>query len=66
MKIKLTIPLLGLTILFVILKLTNIIEWSWWWVLSPLWIPYSILFLVMLLIIFTLGSMYVIGLSIKR
>ena len=66
MKIKLTIPLSGLTILFVILKLTNIIEWSWWWVLSPLWIPYSILFLVMLLIIFTLGSMYVIGLSIKR
>lgn len=66
MKIKLTIPLLGLTILFVILKLTNIIEWSWWWILSPLWIPYSILFLVMLLIIFTLGSMYVIGLSIKR
>ena len=66
MKIKLIIPLLGLTILFVILKLTNIIEWSWWWILSPLWIPYSILFLVMLLIIFTLGSMYVIGLSIKR
>lgn len=66
MKIKLTIPLSGLTILFVILKLTNIIEWSWWWVLSPLWIPYSILFLVMLLIIFTLGSMYIIGLSIKR
>lgn len=28
-----------LTILFVLLKLTGIITWSWWWVLSPLWLP---------------------------
>jgi len=28
-----------LTILFIGLKLTNYIDWSWWWVLSPLWIP---------------------------
>jgi hypothetical protein len=27
-----------LTILFVALKLTGVIAWSWWWVLSPLWI----------------------------
>jgi hypothetical protein len=27
-----------LTILFVGLKLTGHIAWSWWWVLSPLWI----------------------------
>jgi hypothetical protein len=27
-----------LTILFVALKLTGHIAWSWWWVLSPLWI----------------------------
>ena len=27
-----------LTILFVGLKLTGYINWSWWWVLSPLWI----------------------------
>lgn len=24
-----------LTLLFVALKLTNFIDWSWWWVLSP-------------------------------
>jgi len=28
-----------LTMVFVVLKLTNYINWSWWWVLSPLWIP---------------------------
>lgn len=27
-----------LTVLFVGLKLTDHIDWSWWWVLSPLWI----------------------------
>lgn len=28
-----------LTVLFVGLKLTNYITWSWWWVLFPVWIP---------------------------
>lgn len=27
-----------LTIAFIVLKLTKYIDWSWWWVLSPLWI----------------------------
>ena len=26
------------TLVFVVLKLTGVIGWSWWWVLSPLWI----------------------------
>lgn len=28
-----------LTVAFVVLKLCNVITWSWWWVLAPLWIP---------------------------
>lgn len=28
-----------LTIVFIVLKLTKVISWSWWWVLSPFWIP---------------------------
>ena len=27
-----------LTIAFIVLKLCNVISWSWWWVLSPIWI----------------------------
>ena len=27
-----------LTIAFIVLKLTHVIDWSWWWVLSPVWI----------------------------
>lgn len=26
-----------LFIVFLILKLTNVITWSWWWVTAPLW-----------------------------
>ena len=38
-----------LTLLFIALKLCNVIDWSWWWVLSPLWIPFA---LVIVLIMF--------------
>ncbi len=31
-----------LTIVFIVLKLIGEITWSWWWVLSPLWIPLAI------------------------
>lgn len=31
--------LVGLTfIVFLVLKLTGVIDWSWWWVTSPLWL----------------------------
>lgn len=36
-------PFLGiLTLIFITLKLTGFIAWSWLWVLSPIWIPLSI------------------------
>jgi hypothetical protein len=31
-----------LALLFIALKLTNHIDWSWWWILSPLWIPLAL------------------------
>jgi len=39
----------ALTILFIALKLLHKIDWSWWWVLSPIWI--SILIVVAVIII---------------
>ena len=38
-----------LTIVFIALKLTNFIAWSWWWVLSPIWI--SVLFAIAMIIL---------------
>lgn len=37
-----------LTVVFITLKLLGKISWSWWWVLSPLWI--SFIFVVLLLV----------------
>lgn len=42
-----------LTILFIALKLTGYIDWSWIWVLSPIWVSIilGILFFVIIFII---------------
>ena len=37
----------ALTILFIALKLTDNISWSWWWVLSPIWISITIVVLIL-------------------
>jgi len=31
-----------LFIVFLVLKLTGTIDWSWWWETSPLWIPLAL------------------------
>lgn len=33
----------ALLLTFIILKLVGVINWSWWWVLSPIWIPVVLL-----------------------
>ena len=38
-----------LTIVFIVLKLCHVIEWSWLWVLAPLWIS-TILGLIIVMI----------------
>lgn len=41
-----------LFLVFLILKLTGVIAWSWWWVTAPLWIPFVIV--IIILTIFTI------------
>jgi len=43
-----------LLILFVALKLTGVIGWSWWWVLSPIWMP-------LLFILVVVGPIYLVN-----
>ena len=43
-----------LLILFIGLKLTGYIAWSWWWVLSPVWIWCIVIAMIIALI--TYGS----------
>ncbi len=46
-------PVLGL--IFITLKLTGVITWSWWWVLSPFWIPFAI-FVVALIVLLVIAA----------
>ena len=39
-----------LTIVFIVLKLIGKITWSWWWVLSPIWITAIIVVAILLII----------------
>lgn len=40
-----------LTVLFIGLKLTNVINWSWWWVLSPLWIDFALIIIIIIVLL---------------
>lgn len=48
-----------LTLLFIGLKLTGYITWSWLWVLAPLWIPISIALILLsaIILLVALGKM---------
>lgn len=46
-----------LTIVFIMLKLTNVIAWSWVWVLSPLWISVGIFLFVAVILGFVLVAL---------
>ena len=39
-----------LTLVFIVLKLTGVIGWSWVWVLSPLWISAIIILLLVIIL----------------
>jgi fatty acid desaturase len=39
-----------LGVAFIVLKLTHVIAWSWWWVLAPFWIP-AVLVIVVLAVV---------------
>lgn len=48
-----------LAILFIALKLTGVITWSWLWVLAPIWIPFVIV--VFILIIASIAGIVIIA-----
>lgn len=47
-----------LLLIFITLKLTKVITWSWWWVMSPLWIPLLavLVFLLVVSVTYTIKS----------
>lgn len=57
---KYLVPML--TTAFIVLKLCKVIDWSWWWVTSPLWLPFAAAFVIM----GTLGTLSVVVKMIER
>ncbi len=47
-----------LALIFITLKLTGVVAWSWLWVLAPLWIPLAIV-LVVLIVLGLIGLGYI-------
>lgn len=43
-----------LAVAFIVLKLVGVIDWSWWWVLAPIWIP-GLLILALLILWFIIA-----------
>jgi len=47
-RFKINISLI-LTFIFLVLKLINVIDWSWLWIISPLWFPFVLIGILMLI-----------------
>ncbi len=55
-----------LFIVFLILKLTGEIDWSWWWVTSPLWLPVAAVIGLFLLGVVLLSIVKIYEITIKN
>mgnify|MGYP001765848799 CR=1 FL=1 len=50
-KVQGSFPFLSiLCLIFITLKLTGYIAWSWWWVLAPIWIPVTIVLAILVVV----------------
>ena len=54
-----------LFIVFLVLKLTDNIDWSWWWVTSPIWIPIVLFISILILLILTITVFLIFGASFE-
>lgn len=48
-----------LFVVFLVLKLVGVIDWSWWWVTAPLWLPTAVLLGVFGVVMVIVGSLTV-------
>ena len=64
-SVSVNFPIAGiLGLIFITLKLTGYITWSWLWVLAPFWIPLAIALFIFLLV--AVGALIAGGLSVRK
>ena len=47
-----------LFIVFLVLKLTHVIDWSWWWITSPLWIGAILAIIAFIIFLITANKLF--------
>jgi hypothetical protein len=55
-----------LFVVFLVLKLTGNIDWSWWWVTSPIWIPLLALVTIFIALIVVFVGMLSFGYTVEE
>ena len=50
-----------ITLILVILKLTGVIDWSWVWVTSPIWIPIALVLFILFVALGVVVILFAIG-----
>ena len=55
-----------LTLIFITLRLLGHIQWSWWWVLAPLWIPVGLGIIILCGALLIAGLCLVVSALLKR
>ena len=38
-------------VVLVTLKVAGVLDWSWWWILSPIWVPYAAFGLILTILV---------------
>ena len=46
---------------FIVLRLFNVIVWSWWWVWSPVWGLFALVIAALLIMVIIVGAYYMFG-----
>jgi hypothetical protein len=54
------------TLILVSLKLTGVIDWSWVWVTSPIWIPIAFLGVILFIVLSAVALLFVVGVDTDR
>jgi hypothetical protein len=52
-------------LLFFLLKINNVINWSWWWVTSPIWIPLALALIGIIFLFLTAVLLLIIGKALR-
>ena len=53
-EIKFTFPSMFLTTCFIVMRIFGIINWEWYWLIAPIWIPILLIMVFVIIIIFAL------------